>query len=61
MPAHSSVKASDSQGTLWSSTVLGGFSALRLQIERDAIMYFLLTTPNIHTPGHQLQHSTTTT
>ena len=55
MPAYSSVKSSDSQDTgtttLWSSTVLGGFSALSLKVERDAIIHTSQLL-NIHSPGY---------
>jgi len=64
MPAHSSLKVSDSHNTLKSSIVPGSFSALSLKL--DATRHtFCITTPglrlNIHTPGQQPQHSTTAT
>jgi len=58
MPAHSSLKASDSHNTLKSSIVPGSFSAhsLKLDVTRHTLF---ITTQNIHSPGPQLQHSTT--
>ena len=56
MPAHSSLKASDSHDTHKSSIVHGGLSALSLK--RDA-MHSFITTLYIYIPGPQLPHSTT--
>jgi len=58
MPAHSSLKASDSHNTLKSSILPGGFSALSLKPDATRHTLFI-TTLNIHTPGPQLQPSTT--
>jgi len=58
MPAHSSLKVSNSHNTLKSSIVPGGFLTLGLKL--DTIRHTLLiTTLNIHTLGPQLQHSST--
>jgi len=58
MPAHSSLKASDSHNTLKSSILPRRFSALGLKLDATRHTLFI-TTLNIHTPGPQLQPFTT--